>query len=108
MKRAKLQYLLKTGPQVAKQLLMLSRSCFSLTMVSHFKIVDEEYIEELKDKSKNENTKNTVAWSNGRTFPKSGQMKGTSKQILKSTTGMSLTIHSFMHSEMQSYCPLCY
>ena len=29
-------------------------------MVSHFKIVDEEYIEELKDKSENENTKNSM------------------------------------------------
>ena len=29
-------------------------------MVSHFKIVDEEYIEELKDKSKNENSKDSM------------------------------------------------
>ena len=29
-------------------------------MLSHFKIVEEEYIEELKDKSKNENTKNSM------------------------------------------------
>ena len=32
-------------------------------MVSHFEIVDEEYIEELKDKSENENEKNsTECW----------------------------------------------
>ena len=29
-------------------------------MVSRFEIVDEEYIEELKDKSENENTKNST------------------------------------------------
>ena len=29
-------------------------------MVSRFEIVDEEYIEELKDKSENENTKNSM------------------------------------------------
>ena len=29
-------------------------------MVSHFKIVEEEYIEELKDKSKNENSKDSM------------------------------------------------
>ena len=31
-------------------------------MASRFKIVDEEYIEELKDKSENENTKNSTEW----------------------------------------------
>ena len=31
-------------------------------MASCFKIVDEEYIEELKDKSENENTKNSTGW----------------------------------------------
>ena len=29
-------------------------------MVSHLKIVEEEYIEELKDKSKNENSKDSM------------------------------------------------
>ena len=29
-------------------------------MVSHYKIVEEEYIEELKDKSKNENSKDSM------------------------------------------------
>ena len=34
-------------------------------MVSRFEIVDQEYIEELKDKSENENTKNnTELWEN--------------------------------------------
>ena len=34
-------------------------------MASRFDIVDEEYIEELKDKSKNENTKNSTGpWKN--------------------------------------------
>ena len=31
-------------------------------MASRFEIVDEEYIEELKDKSENENTKNITEW----------------------------------------------
>ena len=31
-------------------------------MASRFKIVDEEYIEELKDKSENENNKNSTEW----------------------------------------------
>ena len=43
-------------------LYMLSRSCFSATMASRFEIVDEEYIEELKDKIENENTKNSTEY----------------------------------------------
>ena len=31
-------------------------------MASRFEMVDEEYIEELKDKSENENTKNSAEW----------------------------------------------
>ena len=31
-------------------------------MASRFDIVDEEYIVELKDKSENENTKNSTEW----------------------------------------------
>ena len=31
-------------------------------MASCFKIVDKEYTEELKDKSKNENTMNSMVW----------------------------------------------
>ena len=31
-------------------------------MASRFEIVDEEYIKELKDKSENENTKNSTEW----------------------------------------------
>jgi len=33
---------------------------FSVTMASRFEIVDGEYIEELKEKSKNENRKNST------------------------------------------------
>ena len=33
---------------------------FSVTMASRFEIVDQEYIEELKGKSENENTKNST------------------------------------------------
>ena len=45
----------------SKQLIQ-SRSCFSVTMASRFEIVDEDYMEELKDKSENENTKNSTEW----------------------------------------------
>ena len=31
---------------------MPSRSCFSVTVISHFEIVDEEYIKEVNDKQK--------------------------------------------------------
>ena len=41
---------------------MPSRSCFSVTVASRFEIVDEEYIEELKGKSENENTKNSTEY----------------------------------------------
>ena len=47
-------YSLTIGPQVAWQQLIQSRS-FSLTMMSRFELIDEEYIEELKDKRENEN-----------------------------------------------------
>ena len=52
---------------------------FSVTMASRFEIVGEEYIEELTDKSENENTKkSTEYWKN---VIKSGRRKETSKQI---------------------------
>ena len=52
-----------------------SRSCFSVTMASRFEIVDEEYIEEVKDKIE-KNTKNSTEypqnvfkkWANERNF----------------------------------------
>ena len=33
-------------------------------MASRFEIVDQEYIEELKDRSENENKKNSTWWKN--------------------------------------------
>ena len=43
---------------------MLSTS-FSVTMASRFEVADEEYIEEVKDKSENENMKKrTEYWRN--------------------------------------------
>ena len=33
---------------------------FSVAMASRFEVIDEEYIEELKDKSENGNTKNST------------------------------------------------
>ena len=70
-------------------------------MASHFEIVGEEYIEELKGKSQKENAKNSTEI--GRTFSKSGRMKETYKQISKSTRAMSSTKHcrNFMHLEIQ-------
>ena len=44
---------------------MLSRSCFSVEIASRFEIVDEQYIEELKDKGENKRTKNSKEdWKN--------------------------------------------
>ena len=48
------------GPQLAQQQLIQSLSCFHETKASRFRIVDVEYIKELKDKSENENTKNST------------------------------------------------
>lgn len=49
-------------------------------MAFRLEIVDEEYIKELKNKSKNQNTKNTTEyWKN--VFKLSGRMTETSKQI---------------------------
>ena len=48
-------------------------------MASRFRIVDEEYIEELKDKVKMKARR--IARSSERTFSKSGRMKETWKQI---------------------------
>ena len=61
-------------------------------MASRFEIVDEEYSEELKDKRENENMKNSTEW-----------IKGTCKQIYKSTRTMSLIddCHSLKHSEIE-------
>ena len=40
-----------------------NRLCyFSLTVASCFKLVDEEYIKELKDKNENENSKNSMEY----------------------------------------------
>ena len=60
MKRAKL--LAQVGPQVAQQQPIQSTDCVSVTKASRFEIVDEEYIEELKDKSENKNPKNSTEW----------------------------------------------
>ena len=52
-------YSITIGPQFALQQVVL-RTCFSVKMASRFDVVDEEYIEELKNKSENENTKNST------------------------------------------------
>ena len=46
---------------------------FFVTMASCFEIVDDEYIEELKDKSENENTKNTEHGVVKESFQKVGE-----------------------------------
>ena len=54
---------------------MLSTSCFSVTIASRFERVEGGYIEELKNKSNNESTKDiTGCWKN---VLKSGRMKET-------------------------------
>jgi len=65
-------YSLTISPQVALQQLILS-------MASRFEIVDKEYIEELKDKSENENTTNSTRWQ--KNVFKIGRMKETYQQI---------------------------
>jgi len=65
-------YSLMISPQVALQQLILS-------MASRFEIVDKEYIEELKDKSENENTTNSTRWQ--KNVFKIGRMKETYQQI---------------------------
>ena len=52
---------------------------FSVKMRCSLEIVNEEYIEEVKDKSENETRRE--GQSTGRTFSKSGRMRETSKQI---------------------------
>ena len=55
---------------------MISRSCCYVTMASRLEIVGEEYIEEVKDKSENENMKKRTEywkkvfkkWANERNF----------------------------------------
>ena len=50
--------------RVAWRQLVLSISCLSVTMASRFEIVDEKYIEELKDRSENEKKNSTGWWKN--------------------------------------------
>ena len=64
-------------------------------MASRLEIVDEEYIEELKDKNENENTK--IARSGERTFSKSGRMKETcATRAISATSENSLILLSSM------------
>ena len=59
---------------------MQNKRLFSVATASRFEIVDKEYIEELKNKSENENTKNSKEyWKN--VFKLTGRMTETSKQI---------------------------
>jgi len=76
----------------------LAAKKISVTMTSPFEIVDEKYIEELKDKNENETGRKVR--NTGRAFSKSGRMKETSKQIKMSTRAMSSTkqCRSFMPS----------
>ena len=50
-------------------------------MASRFEIVDEEYIEEIKDKCENEDTNNARSIRTEGTFSKSGRMEENSLQI---------------------------
>ena len=80
---------------------MLSRSCFSLTMASRFEIVDENYIEKLKDKNENENTNNSTEywknvfkkWANKRNFQ--AIFKSARERCLRLNTVPVLCIQKF-------------
>ena len=73
---------------------MLSRSCekYSVTMASRFEIIDEEYIEEFKDKSENENTRKSTEywknvfkkWANERNFQENLEECESDKRLVKS------------------------
>ena len=69
-------------------------------MASRFEIVDEEYIEELKDKSENENTKNSAEW--WKNVFKKWTNERNLQVNLKSARTMSSTndCRSFQHSEI--------
>ena len=79
-------------------------------MASRFEIVDEEYIEELKDKSENEITKNSTVyrknvfknWANERNFPANlAEWEG---DVLDQTLSQ---FHAFRNPVIFSI-PLCY
>ena len=83
-----------------------SNSLFSREVVfllaSRFEIVDEEYIEELKDKSENENTKNsTESWKN--VFKKWENEKRLQANLeeYRKTMSTSNDCCSFKHSKIQ-------
>ena len=50
-------------------------------MASRFEIVNEEYIEELKDKSQNENMKNNTKWWWKERFQKVGEWKKLASEL---------------------------
>ena len=54
--------LCEEGKSTCSRLVLRFSSCFSVTIVSRFETDDKEYIEELKDKSENENRKNSTEW----------------------------------------------
>jgi len=60
---------------------MLSRNCFSGTMTSRFEIVEEEYIEKLKDKCDNENTRNSTHGVLEKIFQNVGEGKKSSSTL---------------------------
>ena len=86
---------------------MLSRS-FSATMASRFGIVDKEYIEELKDKSENKSTKNSMEywknvfkkWVNERNFQ--ANFEECESDVLDQT------LSQFCAFRNSGFCPLWY
>ena len=71
-------------------------------MASRFEIVDEEYIEELKDKSENESTKNSTEWRKN-VFKKWANKRNLQANLELSTRTMCSTndCRSFRDSEIQ-------
>ena len=80
---------------------MLREAFFSVAMASRFEIVDEEYIKELKDKSENENTKNSTeyrknvfkTWVNERNFQ--ANLEEYERDVLDQTLSQFLCIQKF-------------
>ena len=69
-------------------------------MASRFEIFDEEYIEELKDKGENENTKNRTEWLKNvfKTWANERNLQANLEEYENDATN---DCHSLRHSEIQ-------
>ena len=65
-----------------------------------FEIVNEEYIEELKEKSENENTKNSTEWWES-VLKKWTNERNLQANLVRETMSSTNDCRSFKHSEIQ-------